>query len=93
MGEWHPDILGDGFEQQTLPLGSDTEGEVVATLVRSRARPGARLFGGRRRGGAGGRGGRRCGAEHRCRAEGERERSVDRQPASVAHEEAEEIRF
>lgn len=45
MGEWHPDILGDGFEQQTLPLGSDTEGEVVATLVRSRPRPGARLFG------------------------------------------------
>ncbi|PNW10316.1 alpha/beta hydrolase [Microbacterium testaceum] len=45
MGEWHPDILGDGFEQQTLPLGSDTEGEVVATLVRSRPHPGARLFG------------------------------------------------
>lgn len=45
MGEWRPDILGDGFEQQTLPLGSDAEGEVVATLVRSRPRAGARLFG------------------------------------------------
>ncbi|BFM25763.1 MULTISPECIES: alpha/beta hydrolase [Microbacterium] len=45
MGEWRPDILGDGFEQQTLPLGSDAEGEVVATLVRSRPHAGARLFG------------------------------------------------
>ncbi len=45
MGEWHPDILGEGFEQQTLPLGTDTEGEVVATLVRARPHPGARLFG------------------------------------------------
>ncbi|WP_433674835.1 alpha/beta hydrolase [Microbacterium gorillae] len=31
---WIPDVLGDGFEQTTLPLGSDDEGEVVATLVR-----------------------------------------------------------
>ena len=45
MGEWHPDILGEGFEQQTLPLGDDVDGEVVATLVRSRPHPGARLFG------------------------------------------------
>jgi hypothetical protein len=45
MGEWHPDVLGDGFEQQTLPLGDDAEGEVVATVVRSRPHPGARLFG------------------------------------------------
>lgn len=45
MGEWHPDILGEGFEQQTLPLGSDDEGEVVATLVRAMPHPGARLFG------------------------------------------------
>ncbi|WP_295839832.1 alpha/beta hydrolase [uncultured Microbacterium sp.] len=45
MGEWHPDILGDGFEQQTLPLGDDAEGEVVATVVRARPHPGARLFG------------------------------------------------
>ncbi|MFN3947999.1 alpha/beta hydrolase [Microbacterium sp.] len=45
MGEWHPDILGEGFEQQTLPLGTDPEGEVVATLVRARPHPGARLFG------------------------------------------------
>ncbi|MCA1307949.1 alpha/beta hydrolase [Microbacterium esteraromaticum] len=35
MGEWIPDILGDGFEQQTLPLGEDSEGELVATVVRS----------------------------------------------------------
>ena len=27
-------MLGDGFEQLTLPLGTDDEGEVVATLVR-----------------------------------------------------------
>lgn len=45
MGEWHPDILGDGFEQLTLPRGEDAEGEVVATLVRSCPHPGARLFG------------------------------------------------
>lgn len=45
MGEWHPDILGAGFEQLTLPLGEDAEGQVVATLVRSLPHPGARLFG------------------------------------------------
>lgn len=45
MGEWHPDILGEGFEQSSLPLGEDAEGEVAATLVRSRPHPGARLFG------------------------------------------------
>lgn len=32
---WMPDVLGDEFEQLTLPLGSDDEGEVVATLVRA----------------------------------------------------------
>ncbi|GMA24950.1 hypothetical protein GCM10025864_27090 [Luteimicrobium album] len=31
---WRPDILGDGFEQRTLTLGEDDEGELVATLVR-----------------------------------------------------------
>lgn len=35
MGEWTADILGAGFEQQTLPLGEDAEGEIVATVVRS----------------------------------------------------------
>ncbi|WP_127795082.1 alpha/beta fold hydrolase [Agromyces sp. LHK192] len=35
-GGWRPDILGDRFEQRTLPLGEDAEGEVVATLVRYR---------------------------------------------------------
>lgn len=33
-GEWAPDVLGRGFEQLTLPLAADDEGEVVATLVR-----------------------------------------------------------
>lgn len=32
--EWRPDVLGDKFEQLTLPLEPDDEGEVVATLVR-----------------------------------------------------------
>lgn len=36
--EWRPDVLGPGFEQLTLPLGGDDEGEVVATLVRHRPR-------------------------------------------------------
>ncbi|WP_448002649.1 alpha/beta hydrolase [Agromyces bauzanensis] len=36
---WRPDVLGERFEQLTLPLGSDDEGEVVATLVRYRPRP------------------------------------------------------
>lgn len=34
-GIWQPDVLGAGFEQLTLALGSDAEGDVVATLVRS----------------------------------------------------------
>jgi alpha-beta hydrolase superfamily lysophospholipase len=34
-GEWAPDILGEGFEQLTLPLGEDNEGPLFATLVRS----------------------------------------------------------
>lgn len=33
---WRPDVLGERFEQLTLPLGSDDEGELVATLVRHR---------------------------------------------------------
>ena len=33
---WRPDVLGPGFEQLTLPLGDDDEGEIVATLVRHR---------------------------------------------------------
>ena len=35
MAEWVPDVLGDEFEQLTLPLGEDSEGELVATLVRA----------------------------------------------------------
>ena len=35
--EWRPDILGEPFEQLTLPLGEDDEGPVVATLVRALA--------------------------------------------------------
>ncbi|MET0735428.1 MAG: alpha/beta hydrolase [Microbacterium sp.] len=35
MGEeWVTDVLGAPFERLTLPLGTDDEGEVVATLVR-----------------------------------------------------------
>lgn len=34
MTSWQPDVLGAPFEQLTLPLGEDLEGEVVATLVR-----------------------------------------------------------
>ncbi|MFC4374763.1 alpha/beta hydrolase [Nocardia halotolerans] len=36
--QWHTDILGTAFQQRTLPLGPDPdgEGEVVATLVRYR---------------------------------------------------------
>lgn len=37
---WQPDILGDGYEQLTLPLGTDDEGDVVATLVRYVPAPG-----------------------------------------------------
>lgn len=32
--EWGADVLGPPFQRLTLPLGSDDEGEVVATLVR-----------------------------------------------------------
>ncbi|MBS1908024.1 MAG: alpha/beta hydrolase [Actinobacteria bacterium] len=32
---WIPDVLGDEFAQRTLPLGTDDEGELVATLVRA----------------------------------------------------------
>ncbi|GAB3595297.1 alpha/beta hydrolase [Microbacterium tumbae] len=39
MTSWTPDVLGDEFEQLTLPLGSDAEGEVVATLVRALPAP------------------------------------------------------
>lgn len=31
---WVADVLGEGFEALTLPLGADEEGEVVATVVR-----------------------------------------------------------
>jgi len=35
VGEaWLPDLLGGRFQQRTLSLGSDDEGEIVATLVR-----------------------------------------------------------
>jgi len=36
---WEPDVLGDGYEQRTLPLPDDPEGPVVATLVRRVRRP------------------------------------------------------
>lgn len=36
MTTWVPDVLGDGYEQTTIPLGDDPDGEgtVEATLVR-----------------------------------------------------------
>lgn len=36
MPDWNPDELGDGYEQRTIPLGDDPDGEgtVEATLVR-----------------------------------------------------------
>ncbi|WP_285114408.1 alpha/beta hydrolase [Leifsonia sp. fls2-241-R2A-40a] len=33
-GEWRTDVLGEPFEQLTLPMSPDAEGDVVATLVR-----------------------------------------------------------
>jgi len=36
--DWRPDVLGATFEQLTLPLQPDDEGEVAATLVRHRPR-------------------------------------------------------
>ncbi|WP_435737819.1 alpha/beta hydrolase [Cellulosimicrobium sp. PMB13] len=36
MAGWQPDVLGDDYEQLTLPLAPDDEGDVVATLVRRR---------------------------------------------------------
>ena len=42
---WIPDILGQPFVQLTLPLGTDDEGPVVATLVRRLPSPWARLTG------------------------------------------------
>ena len=32
--EWRPDVLGEPYEAETIPLGQDEEGDVVATLVR-----------------------------------------------------------
>jgi alpha-beta hydrolase superfamily lysophospholipase len=39
MGElgWQEDLLGERYQHVTLPLGSDGEGDVIATLVRHRA--------------------------------------------------------
>lgn len=42
---WGPDILGPPFTQRTLPLGSDSEGEVVATVVRREPSTWAALVG------------------------------------------------
>jgi alpha-beta hydrolase superfamily lysophospholipase len=37
--EWQADLLGERYQHATLPLGSDGEGDVVATLVRHRPPP------------------------------------------------------
>ncbi len=42
-GDWKPDVLGTHFEQLTIPLEPDIEGEVVATLVRYVPPPRLRL--------------------------------------------------
>lgn len=39
MAEWVPDVLGEGFQQLTLPLGEDVEGDIVATVVRALPEP------------------------------------------------------
>lgn len=33
-GQWVPDILGEGFSYTSLPMGTDEEGELCATLLR-----------------------------------------------------------
>jgi alpha-beta hydrolase superfamily lysophospholipase len=34
VASWQPDVLGAGYEMMTLAMGTDYEGEVIATLVR-----------------------------------------------------------
>ena len=36
---WHDDVLGEGWRARTIPLGSDNEGPLEATLVRSPGAP------------------------------------------------------
>ncbi|MFI2562718.1 alpha/beta hydrolase [Paenarthrobacter sp. NPDC018779] len=43
VGTWQPDILGGGYQRLDLPLGTDEEGEVKATLVRYLPEPAAPL--------------------------------------------------
>nr|WP_179516642.1 alpha/beta hydrolase [Nocardioides perillae] len=44
---WTPDLLGEGYEQRTLELGPDPDGEgdLAAVLVRRTVRPGERVTG------------------------------------------------
>lgn len=52
MTVWREDILGDGFECTDIELGQDSEGPLVATLVRSQPRPLSwlkKMFHGKRR--------------------------------------------
>lgn len=44
---WHEDVLGTPYERLELPLGTDSEGPVVATLVRRRHTPTDMLLHGR----------------------------------------------
>lgn len=43
--DWHPDLLGDGYEARTLELGADPDGQgqVAAVAVRRTVRPGERV--------------------------------------------------
>jgi cation diffusion facilitator CzcD-associated flavoprotein CzcO/alpha-beta hydrolase superfamily lysophospholipase len=45
--DWRPDVLGDGYEQRTLELGPDPDGEgdVAAVLVRRAVRPAEKVTG------------------------------------------------
>lgn len=42
MAGFKPDVLGPGYEMMTLAMGSDFEGEVIATLVRRQLDPATR---------------------------------------------------
>ncbi|MGW7003058.1 alpha/beta hydrolase [Streptomyces sp. NPDC054933] len=46
--DFRTDILGEPYQAVELPLAADEEGEVVATLIRRRARPASTAEGGRR---------------------------------------------
>lgn len=42
-GNWRPDVLGNGWQARTIPLGADDEGPLEATLVRAGGAPRSRI--------------------------------------------------